>query len=201
MKRSFYYSDMARTKEYDRNDVLNKAVDLFWRQGYKASSVADVVQATGLNTASMYKEFGDKDHLFEETLEHYRQNIIGPRIKILTDHPNLTGVEAFLESVINGAASKKYKGCLMMNHLAQQHSISLRAARQIGEFCETMESLLSVALRNAQLEGDIPAGKDPATLASFVMCSVHGLVLYGRHTDKKPNIPNLYAIIFHALKA
>jgi TetR/AcrR family transcriptional repressor of nem operon len=192
---------MARTKEYDREDVLNKAVDLFWRQGYKASSVADVVQATGLNTASMYKEFGDKDGLFEEALEHYRRHIMGRRTQILTDQPNFAGVEAFLENVINGAASGKYKGCLMMNHLAQQHSISRRAARQIGNFCATMESHLATALENAQSDGDIPADKDPAALASFIMCSVHGLVLYGRHANKKSNIPNLYDIIMQALRA
>jgi TetR/AcrR family transcriptional repressor of nem operon len=192
---------MARNKGYDRDDVLNKAVDLFWRQGYKASSVADVVQATGLNTASMYKEFGDKDGLFEEALEHYRRNIIGPRVQMLTERPNLEGIEAFLESVVKGAASGQYKGCLMMNHLAQQHSISRRAAEQIGEFCAAMESLLAAALRNAQSDGDISADKDPAALASFIMCSVHGLVLYGRHADKKASIPNLYDIIMKALKA
>lgn len=192
---------MARTKEYNRDDVLKKAVDLFWRQGYKASSVVDVVQATGLNTASLYKEFGDKDGLFEEALEHYRRHIIGPRTQILTDQPNLEGVEAFLESVVKGAASGKYKGCLMMNHLAQQHSVSRQAARQIGAFCGTMEALLSAALENAQAEGDIPADKDPAALASFIMCSVHGLVLYGRHANKKSAIPDLHGIILQTLRA
>ncbi len=192
---------MARTKEYDRDDVLDKAIGLFWRQGYKASSVTDIVHATGLNTASMYKEFGDKDGLFEETLEHYRRHIIGPRTQILIDEPNINGVEVFLESVVTGAASGEYKGCLMMNHLAQQHSVSLRAAKQISTFCATMEGLLVAALENAQSEGDVPAGKDPAALASFVMCSVHGLVLYGRHPDKKNDIPNLYNVIVQALRA
>lgn len=191
---------MARTKEYDRDDVLSKAVGLFWQQGYKASSMTDIVKATGLNTASMYKEFGDKDGLFEEALEHYRVHMIGPRMKILTEQPNLKGVEAFLESVINGAASGKYKGCLMMNHLAQKHIVSRRAARQIGEFCTEMEDLLAVALQNAKAKRDIPADKDPATLASFIMCSVHGLVLYGRHADKKSTIPNLYNVIIAAIR-
>ncbi len=192
---------MARNKEYDRDAVLNKAVDLFWLQGYKASSMTDVVQATGLNTASMYKEFGDKDGLFEEALEHYRLNIIGPRIQILTEQSNLGGVEAFLKSVVNGAASEKYKGCLMMNHLAQKHTVSQQATRQIREFCAEMEGLLATALGNAQSEGDIPAEKDPAILASFIMCSVHGLVLYGRHADKKSTIPNLHDVILKTLQA
>ncbi len=190
---------MARHKEYDRHDVLDKAVGLFWQKGYKASSMTDLVHATGLNTASMYKEFGDKDGLFEEALEYYRQNIVSPRFQILIDEPNIKGVEAYLESVVNGAASEEYKGCLMMNHLAQKHSISPRAATKIGDFCATMEGLLDAAIRNAQAEGEIPASKDPAETASFIMCYVHGLVLYGRHPDKKDEIPKLYDVILRAL--
>jgi TetR/AcrR family transcriptional repressor of nem operon len=192
---------MVRNKEYDRDDVLGKAVGLFWRQGYKATSVTDIVRATGLNTASMYKEFGDKDGMFEEALEYYRQHIIGPRIQILTDDPNIKGIEAFLESVVSGASSEEYKGCLMMNHLAQKHSISPRAATKIGDFCATMEGLLEAAIRNAQAEGEIPASKGPAETAGFIMCYVHGLVLYGRHPEKKREIPKLYDVILRALRA
>ena len=83
---------MARHKEYDRHDVLDKAVSLFWKKGYKASSMTDLVHATGLNTASMYKEFGDKDGLFEEALEYYRQHVVSPRFQILIDEPNIKGV-------------------------------------------------------------------------------------------------------------
>jgi TetR/AcrR family transcriptional regulator, transcriptional repressor for nem operon len=190
---------MARIKEYDRDDVLEKAVGVFWRQGYKATSVMDIVQATGLNTASMYKEFGDKDGLFEQALEHYRQNVLSPRFRLLIDAPDITGVEAFLENVAAGAASEEYKGCLMMNHLAQTHSISPQAVRQISDFCTEMEGLLEAALRNAQTNGDIPGGRDPAVLARLAMCFVHGLVLYGRHQDKKDDIPSLYDVVLEAV--
>lgn len=190
---------MVRRKEYDRHDVLDKAVRLFWQKGYKASSMTDIVHATGLNTASMYKEFGDKDGLFEESLEYYREYVVSHRTQILIDQPDIKGVEAFLESVVNGAASGGYNGCLMMNHLAQKHSISRRAAKLIGEFCVGTESLLEAAIRNAQANGEIPSGKDPAVLASFVMCCVHGLVLYGRHPNKKEDIAKLYDVIFSAL--
>ena len=190
---------MARPKEYDRHDVLDKAVSLFWRKGYKASSMTDIVRATGLNTASMYKEFGDKDGLFEETLEHYRQHNVSARFQILIDEPNIKGIEAYLESIVNGAASEEYQGCLVMNHLAQKHTISPRATKMVGDFCAKLEGLLEAALRNAQTDGDISTSKDPALLASFVMCCAHGLVLYGRHPNKKDDIPKLYEVIYGAL--
>jgi AcrR family transcriptional regulator len=192
---------MARNREYDRNDVLDKAVGLFWLKGYKTSSVADIVHATGLNTASMYKEFGDKDGLFEEALEHYRKYVRAPRIQNLVDEPNIRGIERFLESVVDGAAAEEYKGCLMMNHLAQKHSISQKAAQKISDFCAVTEGLLETALRNAQTDGEIPADKDPAATASFIMCCIHGLVLYGRHPDKKNDVAKLYDVISRTLRA
>ena len=191
---------MVRHKEYDRHDVLNKAVNLFWQKGYKASSMSDIVHATGLNTASMYKEFGDKDGLFEEALGFYRQNIVSVRFQILIDHPDMKGIEEFLESVAKGAALSQYKGCLMMNHLAQKHSISSKSARLVSEFCAKMEGLLEAAIGNAQSNGEIPAGKDPVVLASFIMCCVHGLVLYGRHPKKQDDIAQLYDVIFSVLE-
>jgi TetR/AcrR family transcriptional repressor of nem operon len=192
---------MARKREYRREDVVRRAAEVFWEKGYKAASVSDIVDATGLNTASMYKEFGDKDGLFNEALDYYRSQVMAPRFRILTESPNMQGVEAFLSSVAKGAADEKYRGCLMMNHLAQTHEISSEAADKIGDFCGAMEELLEQALRNAQAEGDLPENADPAALASYIMCCVHGLVLYGRHPNKKVLIPRVHETLLRALHA
>lgn len=192
---------MGRPRTYSRDVVVEKAMGVFWQNGYLATSVGDIVRETGLNTASMYKEFGDKDGLFLETLNHYRHHVIGPRYQILRDHPDMAGVETFVQNVMTGAAKTEYKGCLMMNHLAQKHAISPDAAKQVGDFCAEIESLIEAALRNAQMQGDIGPDKDPKALASFVVFCVHGAVLYGRHDSKKTAIPNFYDMIMGTLKA
>jgi TetR/AcrR family transcriptional repressor of nem operon len=191
---------MVRYKEYDRLEVLDKAVSLFWEKGYKASSMTDIVHATGLNTASMYKEFGDKDGLFEEALEHYRDNVVSHRFDILIDQPDTKGIEAFLKNVVSGALREEYRGCLMMNHLAQKHSISAHAAILVSDFCAKMERLLEIAIRNGQTNGEIPCGREPALLASFLMCCVHGLVLYARHPGKKEDVAKLQDVFLAALR-
>lgn len=192
---------MGRSRKYERQAVLEKAMSLFWQKGYLATSIAEVTQTTGLNTASMYKEFGDKDGLFEGALEHYRRHVVSRRFEILTEKPNLQGVEAFLEDVARGAAKADYKGCLMMNHLAQKHAISAEAAVMIEDFCTAMEGLLESALRNAQAAGDLSSDKDPAALASYIMCCVHGLVLYGRHPNKTGEIRKIRDAILRVLYA
>jgi hypothetical protein len=88
----------------------------------------------------------------------------------------------------------------MMNHLSQKNSISPKAVKILSEFCAVTEGLLEVAFRNAQTSGEIAGDKDPAVLASFVMCCVHGLVLYGRYPNKKSDIPKLYDVVLHALE-
>ncbi len=192
---------MGRNRKYDREVVLDRAMGLFWRNGYQATSMAEMVQTTGLNTASMYKEFGDKNGLFERALEHYRGHVMAPRFEILIGQPNLKGVEAFLDSVVSGAAKADYKGCLMMNHLAQKDAIGADAAEMIDDFCAAMKGLLEAALRNAQAAGDLSSDKDPAGLASYIMCCVHGLVLYGRHRSKKKDIAQIHDTILQTLHA
>ncbi|MCW3781959.1 TetR/AcrR family transcriptional regulator [Defluviimonas salinarum] len=191
---------MGRPRKYSRAAVVETAMGMFWRDGYKATSVGDIVRETGLNTASMYKEFVDKDGLFLETLKHYRGHVIKPRYEMLRDNPNIAGVEAFIGSVMTGAARSEYKGCLMMNHLSQKHVIGPDAVQEIGAFCSELESLIETALINAQRDGDIGPDKDPAVLASFVVFCVHGAVLYGRHYEKKRMIPNLYDVVMGALR-
>lgn len=190
---------MGRNRKYERQDVLNNAMGLFWQNGFLATSMSEMTKVTGLNTASMYKEFDDKDGLFVATLDLYRSQIMLPRFQILIEQPNMRGVEAFLGSVVSGASKEEYKGCLMMNHLAQKHAICPEALEAIDNFCTTMQRLLETALRNAQADGDLASNKSPADLASYIMCCIHGLVLYGRHPSKKSAIPKLHETIFQSI--
>ena len=73
---------MGRTKQYERTDLLDKAVELFRRQGFNGTSTAELVAELGVNRKSMYAEFGSKQELFEATLEHYNRHhltrVLGP---------------------------------------------------------------------------------------------------------------------------
>jgi len=158
------------------------------------------VEATGLNTASMYKEFGDKNGLFVEALNLYRGYLESTRAQLLIDQPNIKGIERFLKSVIEEASGDTYQGCLIMNHLTQKNLISSEADEIIRTFCEGLESLLESALTNAQAQGEIPAEKDPHSLAKFFACLVHGFILYGRHEDKKRDFSAVYNTAMEVLQ-
>ena len=78
---------MPRVKLFDQNEVLTKAMNLFWKQGYAATSVQDLVQHLGINRASLYDTFGDKDQLFKKSFELYRkQNKDGLKCHVLISY-------------------------------------------------------------------------------------------------------------------
>src|SRR5688572_25049598 len=66
---------MARPRQFDESSVLDRALDLFWSKGYEATSVQDLVDATGLGRASLYGAFGDKEQLFNRVLSHYMARV------------------------------------------------------------------------------------------------------------------------------
>ena len=192
---------MPRSKAYNRSEVLEKATYLFYQRGYQATSMAEIVKVTGLNSASLYKEFGGKDGLFEAAIEYYSENIISVFTQLIIDEPNLSGITKFLDGIVNLATSKDYLGCLVMNSLTEMDAISRKAHQQICDFCTNLERYLESALSNAKANGEIPADKDPTFLASYIAFNIHGLVLYGKHPDKKKNIPMLYEVIRKAINS
>lgn len=160
-----------------------------------------IVKETGLNTASLYKEFGSKEGLFDAALENYQKNHLEPFIMPLLETPGMKGIDKFLANIIEGAEIPDFKGCLFMNSLAEKDVITAAAVKRVEKFCVRLETVLENAIRSAQREGKIPPGKNPAALASFIACMVHGIVLYGRTEDNKTRIRAIVKTIKNALKS
>lgn len=190
---------MPRTKEYDRQEVLSKAVSVFWKKGFEATSMSELIETTGLNSASLYKEFGSKRGLYETALENYREQELEPFIRPLIDEPNMKGIETFLKGVIKNATNPDFKGCLMMNTLVEKEVVSTGAVKRVEKFCVRLETILEGAIRGAQKSGDIPAEKDPVALAHYLLCLIQGMVLYGRVEDHKPHVEAVISTVKQAL--
>ena len=182
---------MARTKEYKRDEVLEKATALFWLKGFEATSMSELVEVTGLNSASMYKEFGNKEGLFENTLQSYQKKRLEPFIRPLAEEPNMKGIERFLDAIRANATSPDFKGCLMMNTLAEKNTVSATAINRIEKFCIKLKTLLEVAIRGAQRDGAVSRGKTASEFADYIICLIQGMTLYGRINDNKASIASI----------
>ena len=107
---------MARPREFDEGAVLDAAVLCFWKQGYEATSVRDLVEHTGIAAASLYNAFGDKRALYEKALDHYVEDSIADRIRRCQSLPPLRAIEAFFEEIVKRSLNDRdRKGCMLVN--------------------------------------------------------------------------------------
>src|SRR5476649_2974716 len=93
----------GRPKQFDRGTALSKALEMFWRHGYEATSMADLVDATGAKAPTLYAEFGNKEGLFRAAVERYVSKF-AEKGKALLDRPDCTVAEA-VENFFRAAAS------------------------------------------------------------------------------------------------
>lgn len=108
---------MPRTKNFNEEEVLEKAVAIFWKQGYHATSMQDLVEHLGINRASLYGTFGDKWSLFRQSLKHY-QAVNAKAVKdLLYAHSSpKEGFKAlFTMAMTDGEVNQTQNGCFMVN--------------------------------------------------------------------------------------
>jgi TetR/AcrR family transcriptional regulator, transcriptional repressor for nem operon len=178
VKRRLFQHDetMAGVKQFDRNQVLDRAMALFWRRGYEATSIQDLVEATGINRGSIYATFGDKKGLFLAVLDHYGEKVGKPLMAELADPDPRRAIERMLDSIIRRTSDPRFpRGCLNTNTSVECPASGDEIARKITEGFGQQESAIYGVLRRAQAEGSLAATLDPRALARFFMGVAHGL--------------------------
>jgi TetR/AcrR family transcriptional repressor of nem operon len=107
---------MARPREFEEKAVLDAAVECFWRRGYEATSVRDLIEKTGITGASLYNAFGDKRALFVKALDCYVEDSVADRIRRCEALPPRQGIEAFFSDILTRSLEDaERKGCMLVN--------------------------------------------------------------------------------------
>ena len=178
---------MARTKCFNRDEALEKAMQAFWAKGYEATSVQDLVDCMGINRGSLYDTFGDKHQLFLEALEQYgtvallRTDVLrqdGDAREILSKF-----MYVFMQKQV---MDPKRRGCFMTNAAVELCSRDDECADRVRVFFEDMEDALGELIARGQAEGVIKTKRDPASLAGFFVGVMQGMRVVGKVTpDEK----------------
>jgi len=149
----------GRPPTFDREEVLDVAMRLFWRDGYASASMPDICAATGLSTSSLYNAFGSKLDLMAAALEHYHRTVLeafmlGPMVR--GEH-GLIDVEAFLDRLESTLKVNPPRGCLAVNTIAEFRDPPPAVARNTARYRALLRSGLHAALTRASALGEIPS--------------------------------------------
>ena len=174
---------MARTKEFDPDAALQAALELFWRRGYEATSMSDLVEHLGIGRASLYATFGSKHELYLRALERYDRAGLPPIVRELSQPgPALPAVRALVRRYAAEAADERLRlnGCMITNAAAELAPHDPAAARSVERNWDQLETVLHSALVRAQAQDELPAERDPLTLARMLLVLLQGLRVVGK---------------------
>jgi TetR/AcrR family transcriptional regulator, copper-responsive repressor len=159
---------MGRPKNFSREEVLEKAMPVFWTHGFSDTSLQDLERATGVNKSGLYAEFRDKEDLFVECLRHYLESQ-GKR-GLLSEEPlGWNNVEAFLK---NGPRNKgEQQGCFSVNSMREFAILPNEAHEVVTENRALLQHLLA---RNIEAEKPTMA---PSAIAEIVLSFFSGLCI------------------------
>lgn len=168
---------MARPKAFDREVALEQAMYTFWKRGYEATSVQDLVDAMGINRQSLYDTFGDKHALYLEALELYRCTDGQGLIRLLDEPKPLRKrlENAFATIIQQSLEDKDRKGCFIANATLELAACDGQVRRFVEANLEQVVQRLELELTRAQLKGELAKDKQPRALALFLMNAIQGL--------------------------
>jgi TetR/AcrR family transcriptional regulator, transcriptional repressor for nem operon len=172
---------MARTREFDLDQVVAAAMDAFRRSGYEGTSLRDLADATGLGSGSIYAAFGSKEGLYLAALDLYRRRYALPLLDVLRAHGDSRAVirEVFVGAVDDIARDGNRLACLIVAGAMERARDDPRVAERLRGTTRALELALFDVIAEGQTRGEIPADRSPADLAAFLVTSLQGLRVMG----------------------
>ena len=192
---------MARHKEFDRDETLQKAMEVFWARGYEAASIEDLVKHMGINRQSLYDTFGDKHSLYLLALDRYRE-VEGRRMFELLEQPG--PVKESLRRLFKGVVERSLcdrerRGCFMGNATSELAGrCQETAARTCSNMAATEEVFYRTLLRGKR-EGELKGVRDLRAVARFLSSSLQGLALMAKATRDRKTLDDVVKVTLSVL--
>ncbi|WP_212631894.1 TetR/AcrR family transcriptional regulator [Pseudomonas sp. KB-10] len=172
---------MARPQEFNTAEALHKAMLVFWRKGYEATSLVDLLEATGLSRSSLYGTFGGKRELFIAAFDAYRNERERDMKRVLRQGNARRAIEEFFRMLFaNLGAQEPAQGCMSINQGVEMapHDPEIRA-RVMEDFRHIEEALTSV-IERGQGDGSLTSTRNARELARLLVLAFPGLQVMAR---------------------
>ncbi|MFP3591128.1 TetR/AcrR family transcriptional regulator [Chryseobacterium sp. SIMBA_038] len=181
---------MARTKEFNEDKALDKAIEIFWHKGYNGTSAQDLVTHLGLSRSSLYDTFGDKQKLFVQSLKKYQKQSQDQIIDLFETSENIkeTLHDIFKQAVIESLEDRITKGCFMVNSSVELAMHDQEIAKIVQNNAKTMEEIFTNAVQKGQDLGHISKKMDAKVLARFIFNNYSGIRVLARTGEKDKQV-------------
>ena len=174
---------MARPRQFDPEEVLDRSMREFWERGYRVTSVDDLVEATGVRPGSLYTAFpGGKRGLFLEALDRYSKLVVPEKMGALESAgAGLAQLRGYFDGLVKDLTTREGRiGCLMVNSTMELAAEDSEVGAIVRNHMARLERNAARALRNAKRRGEISGHIDPPAKAAQLMATGMGLMVVGK---------------------
>ena len=194
---------MARPVQYDREEILDKAMQTFWEQGYCATSMATLVETTDLKPGSLYAAFESKQGLFLATLDHYgARSAEKIRAHLSEAESPLEAIDAYFDRLADDIEKRRGKtSCFLVNTVLELSQRDAQIRKRINRHFGNIESAFVDALQDARARGELEAGTDCGALATFLMSNIWGLRVLAGTKPAPGRARQVVGLVKQALRA
>lgn len=178
---------MPRSKSYNPDHVLEKAMCVFWENGYEATTVRLLEKEMGINQFSIYASFNDKKNLFIESLRHYKHHIEKNVFNVLLrDNADISDIELFLNEFSEKVRDGKFmNGCLMVNTIAEIGRKDEIIHNEVKRYFDFVGEMFKEILGRSQRKGDISLDADVEKCSGYLVGIMQGLSVASKVMSQK----------------
>jgi TetR/AcrR family transcriptional regulator, transcriptional repressor for nem operon len=192
---------MARPREFDPKDALDKVTQLFWRQGYRVTSYGDLMKATHLSKQSIYCAFGDKRELFLKSLRHYREQTAAALEGMDRGQKSFPDLlyQMMTYAAFRSESSKLPQGCLAANTTLELKNSDAGILRELDAINDLLLRSFAKVLREGQKKHQVTTEISSETLARFLLNTLNGIRILERTARSKKEIQSVIDVALRSI--
>ena len=191
---------MARPRQFDETEVLDRAIQCFWSRGYESMSVRDLASGMGITGASLYNTFGDKRSLYLRALDHYLKNSVSDRIERLTQRPPRAALGEFFEEIIERSlGDSQRKGCLLVNSALELAPHDEQFQQVVADALVRVELFFRHCIEAGQRDGTVALVQPADDLARLLLGTLLGIRVLARSRPERALLEGLVRPVFFLL--
>jgi AcrR family transcriptional regulator len=165
---------VGRPRAFDKEEALDRALQVFLRRGYEGASLAELTDAMGINPPSLYAAFGNKEALFRQALDRYTASFEDVTKTAMQAPSAREATELFMRGTIDSQTRRNGQGCLLVHGALTCAESSDPIKRELLARRSENEEMLRERYDRAVQDGDLPANTDTAALARYVATVLQG---------------------------
>ncbi len=189
----------GRKRQFDVEEALDRALEVFWRRGYEGASLPALTRAMGINRPSLYAAFGNKEQLFRKALDRY---CTGP-MAFVAEAVRQPTARAVVEAIFAGFVAMqrdrdKPRGCLIVAGALACGEEAETVKRELARLRQSTVMALRQRFERSVRDGDLPEATDCATLARYIATVLNGLAVQAASGATEKELRRVAALAMRA---